>query len=431
MSGKQKRGITITEALASIAVASVGLFAVLAVIPFAARQAQVGLDLDYAVAVGKNGFHDFDNREMGVVRNWRIGYDEAPTQAFDYDLDGNDEFFGGNGTANTNNFLRYGKVVLIDPLFLNRNSDLFPTEFAIDQFPMPLYDPTDPDPDDVYPATDINGAPSGLPAKTSETINRLNLVSVSRKGNKAGWTDIKFVPYFLPMSELVFQDSNDLQFEEAIDKLNPPNQIYKLGDPTLSKNDPANPRVKRQSTGKISWMAMLVPEANHRHLYRVYFIVFKDRVLRFQRDPNISVAGNPSRNIIGEVVFDARVPNPVAVGATFQRGQGGGEFSLDWRAGAFPIDDANNVLTGGAQKTLNQGDWILLANKNQNFYRWYQISRIDNTRAVGAPDCDVTLRGPDVDANAINAELRAIAPAGVIAVYEKTIRIESDSIWNN
>lgn len=50
---KLRRGITITEALASIGVAAVGLFGVLAVIPFAARQAEVGLDLDFAVAAGK------------------------------------------------------------------------------------------------------------------------------------------------------------------------------------------------------------------------------------------------------------------------------------------------------------------------------------------------------------------------------------------
>jgi hypothetical protein len=393
---KLRRGITITEALASIGVAAVGLFGVLAVIPFAARQAEVGLDLDFAVAAGKNGFHDFEARGMGDRGVWRIGYAEtAGVPAADFNPNA---FTNVNLTPADRLETVWGnRVIVIDPLFLKVNEDLLDSEFAIDHFPLGNFDVGDMDPDDL---NDM---------KTSQTAMRVNVAAKTRFRNDIFQatnvlTDDPLA-YNFAQAVNVFQHQDDLSFGESEDNLLLPPQNYKLINPAQSNQDVTN-RMKRSSSGKISWMAMMVPENGNPFLYRAYIVVFKKRQLRFKRISSTDNLGNITQQIAGERIYDA-------LPAAGNQGIGGGEFDLTLTSGTF----AEN-------KSPRAGDWILLTDNDEN-YRWYRISR---TNSDNAPDqLQVSLTGPNWNTTLTNTQ--AIALSGVIAVYEKTIPIENNSIW--
>ncbi|MDG2467789.1 MAG: hypothetical protein P8M80_00790 [Pirellulaceae bacterium] len=386
---RKRSGITITEALASIAVAAVGLFAVLAVIPFAARQTGAGLDLDSSVAMGKNAFQDFDVRGMGNPRNWRVAYRPG----------------AGNNVAPTAGDI-WGKTIVIDPLFLNQNfaginvnnenSPTFSPEIAV--FPFSLYH------------QEANRNPY--------TVTRMNLAANGTAYNMA-------------TAESVFRSMNELVFDEPGDKLNFPPQSFKR-DGTVE--------LKRNYRGDITWMAMVVPErcnplmvanANSElnpHFYRLYVIVFKNRQLNYRQ-------GTGS----GEAVYRA---NPIG------NGQRGGDFEFDLMTkfeDGMVLPVANQLQEGDY---LNAGDWVLLTDYNQippsggqaaptgTQWLFYQIQRVGTPGKVNRDGNNtiVTLSGPDwtgdIDLQTPPREARAIVLSNVITVYEKTIRIEYDSIWN-
>ena len=374
----KRAGITITEALASIAIAATGLFAVLAIIPFAARQTEAGLELDVAVSVGKNAVHDFDVRGMGRVSNWRIAY-VPPNGA-------SPERFN---VIPANSYWA-GKAVVIDPLFINQNIYSLPIidKQAISSFPYPLFD--------VDPTV-------------SRAIDRINLSSNG-------------VAYTYAHSEGIFRSINELVFNDPTNDLD---------NPIQSLNRDGTVDTKRNYQGKISWMAMVVPDNNvgvNPHMYRLYVIVFKDRQLNYR-------PSNPA----GEAVYEA-----TANGSTI----GGGTFGFRVTEGQLRQDDY-----------LNSGDWVLLTDHRidslltpiippqtpdvPTSWRWYQIQRVDPPQkaeqirlfspAVNGT-ANVTLQGSDWAGTTDNATARrkawAIVLSNVISVYEKTIRIEYDSIWN-
>ena len=405
-----RQGITITEALASIAVAAVGLFAVLAVIPFAARQTEAGLDLDVSVAVGKNAFHEFDVRGMGNIDNWRLpNIDGTPN------LDPSDNFWGG-------------KAFVIDPLFLTRNDPI--ANPAITVFPFPLYN------NDELPAQRIS-PPDPRALSVNQCfygIDRLNLSAGDRPFNRA-------------QAETIFQSVNELLFKEPADKLQLPELQYKLLDPTVADvpRVPAN-WVKQKSAGNVSWMAMVVPETSDPanaspHMYRLYVIVFRGRQLNYR-----------SSGASGEAVY---------TGEILGQGEGGGIVDLTLVSNAsLPVPNdprTNNSLI--QDDYLNAGDWVLLTDYNQavdpsnseinahgSNWRWYQVQRVDPPSPTEQADLVLagssirtTLVGPDwtgrdIDLSNNNPnptqDVRAIVLSNVVAVYEKTIRIEYDSIWN-
>lgn len=403
---KIRHGITITEALASIGVAAVGLFGVLAVIPFAARQAEVGLDLDYAVAAGKNAFHDFEARGMNDRSLWRIGFAETAGNVVDFNPL---SLTSINLRPSQRVELAWGnQVVVIDPLFLKENADLSNTELSLDHFPLGNFLTGDNDPDDL---DELDGVDDPSIGKSSLTVRRINVASRTNARDDLFQSTASLLDdplaYNFAQAINVFQHPDDLSFDDPEDKLLLPSQAYKLIDPTQSNQNVAN-RLKRQASGKISWMAMMVPENGNSFLYRAYMVAFKNRQLRFElNDVDGNGDGNTTREIVGEKIYDAQL-------ATGGQGIGGGEFILTYSSGTFRDN-----------KSLRAGDWVLLTDNNTN-YRWYRISRINDANAPA--NLQVTLTGPNWDANSTNVQ--AIALSGVVAVFEKTIPIENDSIWN-
>lgn len=185
-------------------------------------------------------------------------------------------------------------------------------------------------------------------------------------------------------------------------------------------------------------MAMVVPEsalaANaNPHMYRLYIIVFHGRQLNYK-----------ATGASGEALYRGIVQG---------NGRGGGVVDMVL-ADPSELPVPNDPRTGNRlvqDDYLNAGDWVLLSDHFQyqstyanwqsnsgGAWRWYQIQRVDpadpnsqngviRTTLVG-PDWT----GQDVDVSTPNVwDVHAIVLSNVLAVYEKTIRIEYESIWND
>ena len=80
-----RRGISILETIVSIAVAMIGVFGVFVLIPFAIRQAEIGLNLESAMVVGRNTLANFEAQGFYNVNRWydpQTGAAPAQSQIF-------------------------------------------------------------------------------------------------------------------------------------------------------------------------------------------------------------------------------------------------------------------------------------------------------------------------------------------------------------
>ena len=66
---RQRDGISIIEVLTSMAVATIGVFGIMVMIPFAVRQSQLGLNNDAANAIGRNAIEDLQINGFLTVDN--------------------------------------------------------------------------------------------------------------------------------------------------------------------------------------------------------------------------------------------------------------------------------------------------------------------------------------------------------------------------
>ncbi|MCY2994521.1 MAG: hypothetical protein NTY19_42645 [Planctomycetota bacterium] len=117
---------------------------------------------------------------------------------------------------------------------------------------------------------------------------------------------------------------------------------------------------------------------------------------------------------------------------------GNGELVLETRAGRPAVD-----------LKLGQGEWVMLMAakeiakdyNNQPVYKtrfkWYRVLVVEpDTQATnsGTYQRNVTLFGQDWDADMLPTSMPQVFPQallmnGVVAVYEKTIRLETSSLW--
>jgi hypothetical protein len=183
---------------------------------------------------------------------------------------------------------------------------------------------------------------------------------------------------------------------------------------------------KRQTRGRMSWMATLVPQLDRQ--------------------------GNPIREYtLSVIVFAQRLLQPaserVALVGAFYSGSpawSGGDVLLESRADQ-PASDLE----------VNEGDWVLLSGRKLTqssvrfvpVHKWYQVVAVDEepTRDPSNPRTshdlwtrNVTLVGPDWDYGnmvsgafwedpAVTTQVTIIP--GVVSVFEKTVRLETSSMW--
>ena len=170
--------------------------------------------------------------------------------------------------------------------------------------------------------------------------------------------------------------------------------------------------VKRRTTGRFSWMLTMAPELGEEtDLYTESAVVF------YNRNFNIDAE---------EFAFD------VAINSI---GAGGGEITLRTR--------------GHAREKLEirPGCWLMLAAALQvrppyaqgtpqpithSYFRWYRV--VNTAGDILEPGGGVfarefTIVGPDWNVNALNQPQVAIVCPSAVAVFEKTTRLQTSSVW--
>ena len=171
--------------------------------------------------------------------------------------------------------------------------------------------------------------------------------------------------------------------------------------------------VRRNARGRFSWFATLVPELSTtvEDDYVLSVIVVKER----------------------EFALDPQKPNELMIPLNPQTdfgdaGLGGGDVTM-----RVASDDP----VVNARAYIRTGDWVLLAQQVasgtgvRNYFRWYHVINTDDYKA--GTDRTVMLSGPDWNPNVIGPAPgnlnNLIWVKNVVAVYEKMIRLEAESVW--
>jgi len=230
------------------------------------------------------------------------------------------------------------------------------------------------------------------------------------------------------IQEFVAQD--DLVFDLPDDRTAMPEQNY--GETANSLATPT----KRQWQGRFSWMATLAPkDGNATDQYILSIIVFH------RRDTTMTMAYGGGQR---DPPDNERL---VRVAQFYGLGFGGGDVQLQ------TIRDQRSDLE------IKGGEWVMLSarvdvDENRSTYptsdpalfRWYRVLSVDgDIQGTGPYTRDVTLQGLDwtrsewfvIDAASkrrtttpfANYPTQVTLLSNVVAVYEKTIRLETSSLW--
>jgi hypothetical protein len=139
-------------------------------------------------------------------------------------------------------------------------------------------------------------------------------------------------------------------------------------------------------------------------------------VVFYKRDPKMAL------NDVTTATSAAEVNERVVTVSQFSGGGvSGGEVTLQG-ASAAEVD------------AIPQGSWIMLAGNTLSGlpdFKWYRVIGIDDVDIPSATR-RVTLQGADWDRPEwlnLSQPTQATIMAGVIGVYEKTIRLETTSLW--
>ncbi|MHB8861703.1 MAG: type IV pilus modification PilV family protein [Pirellulaceae bacterium] len=363
--GPVRAGISLLEVTFSIGVVMIGLVGIAALLPVAGSQANKGAIADSAARRGVDAVREFHVRSMANPNTWRW---------FDPSI----SMFRPVALAE----LVDGLSFCIDPRFVAQgvaNSD------HVGRNGFPYID-------------DLN-------AGTVLSMPRITL-------SPSPWAAGNLVMGRL-QADQIFTSDDELVFELPSDRTLGPLQSFSLA-PTA----PFAP-LRRSINGYTSWMATVVPRldrmGNLTDEYTLSIVVFSRRV--------IDAAVN-NENVASERVV--RV-------ASFFSGQpavGGGDMEL--------VTRRNNE----EDLRLRTGDWVMLSGTKLRpglatpiqVHKWYRVANAGEEAVFDASTNnwvrDVTLIGPDWDwASNISPTTQVTIVRGVVAVFEKTIRLETSSLW--
>ena len=379
----RRRGLTLMEVMFAIGVVMIGMLGIAILVPIAGKAAKDGASYDRAARVGLNAVREFHLREMGRPDNWlypdytAVGRPNSRTVAF-----------------------------CIDPRFVAVNNALN----------MAASDPR-----------------RFFPYNIAATMPKMQRVSLRRWSPKLANSTL----LDLAAANEIFMGVDDLLIETPADPLLPAQQIY------YSQN-PANPD-KRQTDGEFSWMATLSPRADAwaapngaaPDTYTLSIVVFQGR------DSALALDGISERWAI--------IPYTPQYNAFYGGGLSGGDVALVDKSLYYQMAGGSAPPASPQDLFVKRGQWILLARNavaGGNVYpvfRWYKVTEVDpdelgvatSSELIGSPPSGipirhVTLFGQDwpigPNANAAEQTFAYIVP-GVVAVYEKTIRLENSSLW--
>jgi hypothetical protein len=379
---KHRRGVSILEVLFAIMISAIGLMGAIAVFPAALLQTKRGQQSDMTAAAGVTATHTFDAMGMRQPGRWLLPNSTAPAR-----------WPAGMGIAS--------------PPAMPTNSNTGQTqidgEFAY------CIDPR-------FVAANITP-----PANTS-TDNNMNffpygqtaspMVRVTLNNGQPGST----IPMRVPQAELAFRIEDDLAYDRFTGNFNGIDQSTQQAASLFVRDSARNP-LKRESHGHMSWMATLAPKLERlptggafEDRYVLSVVVFYDRPVVLQANTGFDVS-----------------EWELSVGNFYGGGIGGGDMQLVF-PNAGPFTAPGNTEEQLRRLNLNRDQWVMLSGattvsgRRMPVCRWYRIIDSDDSDGTSV---DVTLAGADWElASRPPRETSVIVCQGVVAVFEKTIKLE-------
>jgi hypothetical protein len=369
----RRAGLSLVEVLISMFVLLVGLMGVAAMIPAGRHEILEGAKVDHATAVGRAAYRDLKIRGYLNPRGWSYPFG-AGTRAM-FDAANPAMPFRLPDAPPWSDARTPTPAVCIDPLGLD-NCTLPARSFGV-AFP---FGATAPSMVRIYPDAQMISPPTNAPA----------------------------------LADLVFRNGDDLIFNpNPTANLPPVQQMFGGG-------------AKRGSEGNYSWMATLASEYCATDTNGDKFADdpwndtdgdgISDRPFPSDSTVTVSVAVFYKRNLVEPGAGEAVVPVTAMPGL----GIGGGEATLNVGSAApkFP-------------KGVRPGQWLMLAGIRTIplppprtearlwQFRWYRVVAADT--AIGGSQ-NVSLQGADWTVPAANTQ--AFLFEGIVAVYEKSMRLE-------
>lgn len=486
-------GISIIEVLTSLAVATIGVFGVLVLIPFAVKQAQIGLDQDAADLIGRNaienlqtfGFTSVEDTGQLALRGSRVLLNAAGQTQVVPPI----EVLGQNPPNRSPNFFPVAlfngglnaanpRIIHFDPLAVSNIG--FPTivggqspDFLTGQLPAPRDNSVDEQWND-------------LRLTVATGICRTSFVQTTTLGPQVfhHLLDVAEVNrIFRTEDDLVIGDRNfllpqvinDADAESGLDLPQPVFDVSTGGH-----------ILKRQSSGRISWSAIFVPVKDGNRVksaaadpptvatkYKVYVLVYKDRSV-IPSDPdsvmNVFVVNRHTtqEEVSGVPPVTTNAGYTSAVDQIHLRRETVGVFKDDWvmlinRKPApeygvplianlgFSINNPNlgrrldaeeagydvqlgfakvlSVLSSDVPNVDGTFTTLNVAGGPFNFY-YSDIAGANGRGREGTPDDEYGIDIVGAPDEHFSTETYAIHLKNVINVYERTITLERDSSWN-
>jgi hypothetical protein len=319
-------GISIIEVLTSMAVATIGVFGVMILIPFAVKQSETGLVNDAGNALGRNAVE-----EMQINGLFRVD-----------EVDNTHPYFTQYRTLDSVLPRLIYELPTTPGNFLQCNVDRPGAEF-------PVATPAFRLPGAIHfdPIGFSNGLtnltiedPAGNIQLLSATASRTSTISANLPAG--GRISTIEASHLCRSKDQLFYETD----QEGVEDIAPPQPIFDFNGVNA---------VKRQSAGRLSWSMFLVPEKSPSlttstiNRFRSHAIVYRDRFI----DPTTPENRVINRNLI---------PNPPElIESTYDY------FLTDMEGGGF-IPTVNQITFDGAitpdlTQTIFRDDWVMLVNR--------------------------------------------------------------------
>jgi len=364
-------GTTILEVIVTMLVATVGVFGVVALIPFAIRQAEIGLSREDAINAARNLQARMEASGYTDPNRWS---DNRPTP-----------------TPLPSSPYRQVRVFCLDPIGATGGSGVFPfSNIDITTHPQTV---------GLFPKMIY----AGNTTEWLEGIPRFTLFDSTGTNTNISQA----------LAKRMFGYDNDLLFETEQEKASPPAQQYFV--------DSTNANVKRMTEGNTSCLIFAVARgqnAMQSNEYTFYTVVYRKRVPSVQSERVFTVVDNSVNPLPNTLYGGGDIPVAEITTTTPDTPRlGRNDWVMMLNATPPPPADSSGNTFPGMIRSLQ-------------FYQVRETYEAGGNSRVTLQGGDFKLTDPLDPAGVAHLPTYMIHMPDVIAVYESTFRWESNSTWN-
>jgi len=409
-------------------VTTVGLFGAIAVFPFASAQARRSRIFDMLAAAGRSAFHDFDARGMRRPDMW-VAWDQSPgapaSQGFMPAMSVSNKQIAESYCIDPRMIAAHttyvGGVPKLLPIVSSSGN---PGGQCVQYFPYvePYVDGNNNGfMDGSESMVDLNGnggfdPPQFNPLGKTFDSSLMRRITLRQTGNSTLLPSYN-TPMSLAQANAIFKIDDDLTYDRPES-----DKSLAATQSATAINGVANTWGRRQTDGKISWLATLVPKFDISGLPSDEYTL--SVVMLYDRPNDLDILDNKKERVVNGVWQSA--------GAT------GGEIYL--------------TGTDIEQLKVRPNDWVMVSGSYYvsqlsayvTRFQWYRISDCDPEPVAVAPpgvgyELYATLIGQDWNMSFLSppagvggsapGKVRVTIVAGAFAVYEKTVRLDYGSAF--